>query len=114
MAGGSDALMKVLTATMKTVADQGIQIDSVIFGTAGNIFKAGDEIHCLLPQETIMKFGSDKHIISKGYLLAVSNDNGLNWTFLNLTSGLTNETITKLLPNFNQELKLPTDSKTEI
>lgn len=114
MVGGNDAMMKLLTTTMKTVAEQGIQIDSVSLGQPGNFFKAGEEIHCLVPQDVIMKFGNDKKIIAKGYLIAISNDKGFNWSFLNLTEELNNETIIKLLPNFNQELKLPTDSKMEV
>ncbi|MEJ6979680.1 hypothetical protein WG906_04415 [Pedobacter sp. P351] len=114
MIGGNDAMMKLLATTMKTIAEQGISIDSVSLDPPGSNFKAGDEIHCLLPQTVIMKFKTDKKIIAKGYLLAISKDNGLNWSFLNLTEELNNQTITKLLPNFNQALKLPTDSKMEV
>jgi hypothetical protein len=114
MVGGTDAMLKLLTSSMNSIAEGGIEIDSVTLGEPGNFFKAGDEIHCLLPQKLIMKFGSDKKIITKGYLLAISNDNGSNWTFLNLSEELNNQNITTLLPNFNQELKLPTDSKMEV
>lgn len=107
-------MLKLLTSTMGSMNEQGIQIDSVKLGQPGNFFKAGNEIHCLLPQELIMKYGSDKKIITKGYLLAISSDNGLKWTFLNLSEQLNNQTITKLLPNFNQEMVLPTDSKMEV
>ncbi|MGV3706355.1 MAG: hypothetical protein ACO1NU_13350 [Arcticibacter sp.] len=114
LAGGTDAMLKFLTSTMGSMTEQGVQIDSVKLGQPGNFFKAGNEIHCLLPQELIMKYGSDKKIITKGYLLAISSDNGLKWTFLNLSEQLNNQTITKLLPNFNQEMVLPTDSKMEV
>ncbi|MFD2162304.1 hypothetical protein ACFSJU_07855 [Paradesertivirga mongoliensis] len=114
MVGGNDAMMKLLTTTMKTVAEQGITIDSVSLGQPGDIFKAGNELHCLLPQDVIMRFGADKKIVAKGYLIAISKDDGINWSFLNLTEELNNQTITTLLPNFNQNLKLPTDSKMEV
>ena len=114
MVGGNDAMMKLLTSTMKTVAEQGISIDSVSLDQPGEFFNAGDEIHCLLPQKVYMKYGTDKKIVGTGYMLAISSDKGLNWSFLNLTEGLNNQTITQLLPNFNQQLKIPTDSKMEV
>lgn len=113
MVGGNDAMMKLLTTTMKDVEAQGIVIDSVILAEPGEFYKSAMEIHCLMPQKVYMKFGTGK-MVANGYLLAISNDKGINWTFLNLTEGLNNQTITQLLPDFNQDLKLPTDSKLEI
>jgi hypothetical protein len=42
--------------------------------------QAGEEIHCLLPQTVIMKYG-DKRMKSEGHLLCISQDKGQNWFF---------------------------------
>ena len=110
MMGGSEAMFKLISSSMNKMSKQGIMIDSVVIGTPEEIFKAGSELHCLVPEGLLMTVPNGK-LLSKSHLLAISGDNGLNWTFINVSSQINNKTITQLLPNFNQNLRLPEDTK---
>ncbi len=110
MMGGREAALKTIKAGTSKLAEQGISFESVAIGTPGQIFTAGNELHCLVSQTIIMNVPTGK-LVSESYLLAVTKDDGLNWTFINISEQLNNSTITKLLPNFNQRLKLPVSTK---
>jgi hypothetical protein len=110
MMGGRDAMFKTIENSMGKMSAQGISIDSAAIGNPETIYIAGEELHCLVPQTIIMTVPNGK-LVSNSYLLAISQDKGMNWTFINVSSQLNNKTITRLLPNFNQELKIPEDTK---
>jgi hypothetical protein len=105
MMGGREALLNILETAMEEVKKQGITIESVKLGEPGASVQAGEEIHCLLPQTVIMKYG-DKRMKSEGHLLCISQDKGLNWFFLDM-SGVDMSNIKSILPNYNFDLKLP-------
>ncbi|MCY1518590.1 hypothetical protein D9M68_533110 [compost metagenome] len=107
MYGGSEKMLSMLKGTMEILASKGILIESVSIGDQEKIYTAGAELHCLIPLKTISKVPNGKQILST-YLLAISADQGRNWTFLNLTGGaITNDTIQKFIPNFNQKMHIP-------
>jgi hypothetical protein len=110
MMGGRDKMLNVIKDAMEGMSSKGISIDSVWIGTPQKLFIAGKELHCLVPQQLSMKVPDGK-LVSNSFLLAISIDKGANWTFLSLSNGINNKTITQLLPNFNQQLKIPEDSK---
>ena len=85
---------------------QGISFETVTIGKPSETVKAGDEIHCLVPQTIFMKVPKGK-IKSETYLLAVSKDNGSNWFFID-TVNLTLDNVKTVLPNYNADLKIPT------
>ena len=108
--GGPDAMLIMIKKGMEALAIQGLSIDSVAIGTPEDIFKAGKELHCLVPEAIVMTVPDGK-LISKTYLLAISGDNGTNWTFIEISDQINNKTITQLLPNFNQDLRIPENTK---
>lgn len=105
MMGGRDAMLNLLKTSMEEVGKQGISIESVTMGEPGSTVQAGDEIHCIMPQTLIMKFG-DKRMRSDGNLLCISQDKGKNWFFLDM-SGIDMSNIKTILPNYNFDLKFP-------
>ena len=109
LAGGKEKMLKVAKAGMKSMKKKGMEIDFASIGTPGKFYKAGKQIHCLVPETIRLKL-SKGHAISTGFLLAISNDGGKTWTFIDLNQ-FTNESIVDILPNFNQNLKIPKSSK---
>ena len=107
MFGGKEKMVSMIKTTMESLTAKGITIESVTIGEPGKTYNTGTELHCLVPMKTFSKVPGGKQVLSS-YLLAISGDKGISWTFLNLTGGgMNNDTITKLIPNFNQELRLP-------
>jgi hypothetical protein len=105
MIGGRDKFITVVKQGKDGLAQQGITIMQVTMGEPGETVKAGDEIHCLVPQTLILKLENGK-LKSESHLLAISNDQGKNWYFVD-TAQLTADNIKIILPNFNNDLKLP-------
>lgn len=74
-------------------------------GEPGSVFKAADELHCIVPIKIIGQIPRG-FIITNSSLLAISNNNGDSWTFAEVTY-MTNEMLEKWFPNFNKDLVIP-------
>lgn len=105
--GGGDEFMKTqIEQQINVYSDQNISLTNIVFDTPGDIVQAGDELHCIVQQTQILKMG-DKDFENKGNLLAVSQDNGESWKFVDLAQYDANS-LKIFIPNFNEALKIPT------
>lgn len=111
MLGGQEVMISLIRKGKVEMEQQGIKIESATFGEASDPVKAGDEIHCLIPQIVTVKVPNGR-MKNTAHLLAVSKNNGGHWYFLD-TANLTAEQIKSFLPNYNSELKLPASSGPE-
>lgn len=109
LAGGKAKMLKVAKEGMASMKKKGVKPDYASIGAPGKFYKAGKQIHCLVPETIRLKL-SRGHAISNSFLLAISNDGGKNWKFIDLNQ-FTNESILDILPNFNQNLKIPKTGK---
>lgn len=105
IAGGKEKLLSMMTAGMSQMRSQGFSFQKVTIGSPGKFYKAGTEIHCLLPETIVMKT-SRGLMAAKSNLLAISNDKGKNWTFIDLNERAISS-IKTLFPNFNKNLVIP-------
>jgi hypothetical protein len=103
--GGKQKMLQMMNAGMAQIKAQGFSFQSVTVGEPGKFYKAGTEIHCLIPDNIRIKTPNSS-IVTHSNLLAISQDGGKNWTFLDLNKG-TIASIPKLFPNFNKDLKIP-------
>jgi len=103
--GGKSEMIAVVKKGMKRMENEGVKFSEILIGEPQEIFQAGIELHCLVPQKIIITNRKGK-VTNNSYLLAISRDTGKTWYFLD-TSQLTNENATELFPNFNKELKIP-------
>jgi hypothetical protein len=84
---------------------QGFAFEKISIGSPGKFYKAGTEIHCLIPETLVMKTSKGR-MAAKSNLLAISKDGGKNWSFLDLNQSTINSVKT-LFPNFNNNLIIP-------
>jgi len=105
LVGGRDKMISLIKKGKIEMGEQGISFEKVIIGKPSNIVIAGSEIHCLVPQTVYMKVPKGK-LKSGTQLLAVSQDNGSNWFFIDAVN-LNKENIKIVLPNYNFDLVLP-------
>jgi hypothetical protein len=110
LAVGEQKLLAKANTDMEKIKAQGVVFKHVTIGEPGKFYKAGTEIHCLVP-ETIVAKALNVRIAKHSYLLAISNNGCKTWTFLDLNNS-TRDKIKLLIPNFNPELQLP-ESTTE-
>ena len=103
--GGKTSMLNQMNTQMKRMEDSGAKISDVKIGKPKDIYVAGDELHCLVPQKLVLTVPTGK-VITNSFLLAISNNNGQNWYFLD-TSQLDLGKIDQLFPKFNKDLDLP-------
>jgi hypothetical protein len=100
--GGVEKMMQTAKSGRADLEAMGIVLDSVVVGEPTDPVKAGDQLHCLIPQTTVIR-KPDGVVTSESYLLAVSVDQGNHWYLPNLTA----ESIKELLLVYNPELVIP-------
>jgi hypothetical protein len=103
--GGVEKMMQTAKSGRADLEAMGIVLDSVVVGEPTDPVKAGDQLHCLIPQTTVIR-KPDGVVTSESYLLAVSVDQGNHWYFISLPN-LTAESIKELLLVYNPELVIP-------
>jgi hypothetical protein len=108
MGGGKDKMLQMMSAGINRMKSQGFAFEKITIGTPGKYYKAGTELHCLVPETLIMKT-SQGRFSAKSNLLAVSSDYGKNWSFLDLNAS-TIRSIKSVFPDFNSNLIIPNPS----
>lgn len=108
-AGGKTKFIELLKSSQQNFAKADLKLKSVFIGETTTIVKAGNELHAIVPQQSVFMQKGNETIV-KNFLLAISKDNGKTWFFFNL-EGFDNETIKTYFPDFNQQLKVPITPK---
>ncbi|MFA6246707.1 MAG: hypothetical protein WC615_07185 [Mucilaginibacter sp.] len=103
--GGKEKMLQAMSSGINQMKAQGFAFEKVTIGQPGKFYKAGTEIHCLVPEQVIMKTARGR-MAANSNLLAVSNDGGKNWSFLDMNQGTINS-VKQLFPNFNSNLIIP-------
>lgn len=103
--GGKDKMTSTIKQATEMLNSQGITIQSITIGSPGKFYRAGTEIHCLVPERMVLTTGNGR-LVNNSYMLAVSKDGGKFWYFLDINRGTYN-LIPKLFPNFNKNLVIP-------
>jgi len=103
--GGVESMVEILTSEQEMLALQGFEILETTTLLPLELVKTEENLHCLVPQLTVLKLGEAK-FNSKRWILASSPDNGANWFYLNLDA-YSNESIKIFFPKWNADLKIP-------
>ena len=85
------------------------KILNIMIGDPGDIITAGSELQVTVPTRISMEVTGTKKtgkLITDSTLIAVSTDQGKNWTFID-TSGKNINTLKSVLPNLSTELVIP-------
>ena len=103
--GGATRMADVLTKTTNDMKLQGMSFSNITFDAPSKIVKSGKELQATIAQHTEIKL-SQGRLISTSTLIAVSSDNGINWTFID-TSNKDMATLRKALPNLSPAINIP-------
>lgn len=106
MGGGKQKMLQMMTTGINQMKTQGYIFEKINIGEPGKFYKAGNEIHCLVPENIIMKTPKGRFAMQSN-ILCISGDGGKNWSFLDMNQG-TIGSVKTLLPNFNSALVIPT------
>lgn len=107
--GGKELMVQTLETGFQQLQTQGVTFKALEIGEIGKVYEAGDELHALVAQKLEMSVPGGT-VKAASYLLAISQNNGKNWYFID-TAQLNGQAIKALLPAFNEDLVIP--AKTE-
>jgi hypothetical protein len=105
MMGGENNLAAELTKVTKDMKAKGMAFSDITFDQVSKIIKSGNELQCTVLQHTEIKLPSGR-AVSTSTLIAISTNNGNNWTFVD-TSNKDISTIRKLLPHLSRSIIIP-------
>jgi len=105
MAGGKEKMIQLISTSIEQMKGMGLSFDAISMGTPGKFYKAGTEIHCLVPENITFKTPQGR-LLSHSNLLGISEDSGKSWTFLDVNNS-SREKLKLILPNINPDLQIP-------
>ena len=105
MMGGKEKAITLVSQAMAQMKSQGITVEKAVVGAPAKFYKAGSEIHCLVPENVTMAMPKG-HASGSSNMLGISADGGKTWSFVDLNKA-TIDKIPQLFPNFNKDLKIP-------
>jgi len=103
--GGESRMAAELAKVVDEMKSQGMSFNSISFGEPSTIVRSGKELQCTLAQHTDIIVPKGR-AVSTSTLIAISTDNGVNWTFID-TSNKDMTTLRKALPNLSSAIKVP-------
>jgi hypothetical protein len=103
--GGTEKMAATIRSQMENMEKTGVKILSLSYGEPSEIIKEKKEWQCTVPQIMTLKINSGK-IISKTTLIAISQDEGKQWYFVD-AGERDLETVRITLPNLSKKLVLP-------
>lgn len=103
--GGAVRMADVLTKTTNDMKLQGMSFSNITFDEPSKIVKSGKELQATIAQHTEIKLAQGR-LVSTSTLIAISTDNGSNWTFID-TSNKDMATLRKALPNLSPTITIP-------
>ncbi|RFZ81076.1 hypothetical protein DYU05_20160 [Mucilaginibacter terrenus] len=111
LSGGEEKMHQLITDRIETLKKQGALSFEGSVGMPGKFYQAGDELHCLLPEELVMTTSAGKYT-GRTWLLGISGNDGKSWTFMDV-GAMPHNVLLKLLPSYNNALVIPPPVKME-
>lgn len=102
MMGGKEKMVKATSASMNQMKNEGFSFIDVSFKDPSSFLKKDGELQCSLTQVLLMDTPKGK-IQAEYTLIAVSEDDGKNWTFID-ASGKSKETMLNYFPNLSGDI----------
>ena len=102
MMGGKSKMVSATRQAMDRMQNEGFTFVDLIFKNPTGYLKKDGELQCSLTQQLTMNTPKGK-IQSEYTLLAISGDQGQNWTFID-TSGKEKATMLHYFPNLHQDI----------
>ena len=103
--GGTSKMIEVLKRTTNEMKAKGMSFSSITFDEPSKVVKSGKELQATIIQHTEIRLQNGR-LVSTSTLIAISKDEGVNWTFID-TSNKDIATMRKALPNLSPSIVIP-------
>ena len=103
--GGRAKMIEKIKKEVEGLEKDGMTFLSMDYGSPSKIYKVDNTLQCTLVQMIKLKVEGGT-LTSNSVLLAISENEGKNWYFLD-TAGFNLPTMKTLIPNLSDELEIP-------
>lgn len=103
--GGKDKMIVVVKKGMEQMQQQGAKFDAASIGEPEAPKKMGAFLTCKVPQHIVIKISGGK-LETDSELLAISEDGGKKWTFMDL-GPVTKDQFSQIFPELADKIELP-------
>ncbi len=104
--GGSEAFTIAITEAMKQVESNGMKLESLSVGEPRDFVEVDQQIYAIVP--TTMKLRvAEGLLVGDAFLIGISADKGVNWTFVDSTGTSDEAQRKELFPAAANTLRIP-------
>lgn len=103
--GGANKMAATLIKVTNDMKLKGMSFNAITFDEPSKIVKSGKELQATIAQHTDIKV-PDGRTVTTSTLIAISTDNGINWTFVD-TSNKNIAALRKVMPNLSPSITIP-------
>jgi hypothetical protein len=104
--GGREETVSTFEQEMKQLESEGMTLVSISVGEPEEVKSVGNQLLSIVPTTLKMRF-RDSTIVGQSFLIAVSEDGGNKWTFVDGSIAEDKRTLRKLFPYAANKLQLP-------
>lgn len=104
--GGKDIMIKMTKTNKDAQKDSGLLLTKAMFNNSGDIQESSNDFQAIVTFDYLMSV-SGLTYKGQNYLLAISNDEGENWYFVELET-FDEESIKTFVPTYSSNIKFPT------
>lgn len=107
LAGGRNKMLEILNKALEPMKTQGITIANFTVSKDIVVRQVGQKIFAILPTTLDLRY-PNRTMRTEGFLLAVSEDGGKTYTFIDGAGAAKNRAVLKqILPDLPEDLPLP-------
>jgi len=105
--GGRASFMSAMEKGMRQIQSEGFRIESITVGEARDVVEVEEQIYAIVPTTMRMKV-PEGILVGEAFMIAVSNDGGKNWTFVDSGGrSLDKGQLKTLFPSAAERLQIP-------
>ncbi len=106
MMGGKEKMVEVVSASVAKMESQNFFFKSIAYKNSSDLMERNGDLQCAITQVMVMDTPDGK-VQNETALIAISQDNGKNWVFLD-TSGMSRTSVESFYTNLHPDLNLET------
>lgn len=107
--GGKEMMIETVKDGLENFEKGGVKMVSFTPELPLGIIRHKKELQAVIPVTLVMTIPPSTYR-RQTYMLALSNDNGAHWSFIN-TSGIDREMLKSIVPSLDRKLKIPRDGE---
>ena len=104
--GGSEGFREALVETLQEIEAKALKIESISVGEPQDFLEFEQRIYVIVPNKMKVR-GPIGLVIADAYLIGISEDKGMNWTFVGSDVAADKELLTELFPGVADKLRIP-------